>query len=303
MTTATQIPVTSEVPGVSALAPPARPAVGTGGSSRIGADRRVLRRGSLLLSAVVAAGVLGGGTASLLRHTTSDTVTAGATTTAVVATSATAALEGTPEAAAAAIGPSVVTVEVTGTQTSDTGSGVIVRATGATAYILTNNHVVAAAENGGTVHVILSDGRSVVATIAGHDATADLALLRTSGISGLTAATFADSSSLHVGQAVLAVGAPLGLSNTVTEGIVSTLSREVTTESGSFKAVQTDAAINPGNSGGALVDLAGRVIGINTAIAATGSTGSSAQSGSIGVGFAIPSNTAVSVADRLIAAV
>jgi putative serine protease PepD len=213
----------------------------------------------------------------------------------------------------------VVTVEVTGSETvsgggffggeqtqqvSDTGSGIVLRSEGSTGYIVTNNHVIAAALNGGTVHVTLNDGRTVAASIVGHDTTDDLAVIKVAGVSGLKAATFADSDQLKVGQAVLAVGAPLGLSNTVTQGIVSTLHRPVATgEAGAgaqavIDAVQTDAAINPGNSGGALVDLAGRVVGINSAIASTGA--SSGQAGNIGVGFAIPSNDAADVADQLI---
>jgi putative serine protease PepD len=215
-------------------------------------------------------------------------------------------VKGTPEAAAATIAPSVVTVEVTGQvgspfggvqSQSDTGSGVVIRAEG---YVLTNNHVVAAAVDGGSVHVTLSDGRTVPATIVGTDASADLAVLKLNGVSGLTAATFAKSDDLKIGQAVLAVGAPLGLANTVTQGIVSTLHRPVATGESTnsqavIDAVQTDAAINPGNSGGALVDLAGRVVGINSAIATAGGT-----SGNIGVGFAIPSETATKIADQII---
>jgi putative serine protease PepD len=198
---------------------------------------------------------------------------------------------------------------VTGTQSSgfgqqqvaDTGSGVIIRTAG---YILTNNHVVAAAANGGTVNVTLADGTTVPAHIVGTDTTTDLAVIKIDGQTGLKAATFAASDALKIGQAVIAVGAPLGLSNTVTEGIVSTLHRPVATGDSTssqavIDAVQTDAAINPGNSGGALVDLAGRVVAIPSAIASTGSSGSG-QSGNIGVGFGIPSETATKVADQLI---
>src|SRR5207302_1342242 len=146
----------------------------------------------------------------------------------------------------------------------------------------------------------LSDGRRVSRSIVGTGPSADLAVIKLNGVTGLTAATFAPSDNLRVGQAVLAVGAPLGLANTVTQGIVSTLHRPVrtgdTTNSQSvIDAVQTDAAINPGNSGGALVDLAGRVVGINSAIATAGGT-----SGNIGVGFAIPSETATKIADEII---
>lgn len=281
-------------------------------------SRRRPGRGALLVAlAVVAGGAAGGVVTERLAGGSSAPVAAPAVVSrsAGVVQPALSSSAATPESAAVAIAPSVVTVEVTGTQTatsqfggtqaqavSDTGSGVVLRADG---YVLTNNHVVAAAEGGGTVSITLSDGRTVPATVVGRDATDDLAVLKVA-VSGLKAATFADSEQLRVGQAVLAVGAPLGLANTVTQGIVSTLHRPVSTgEAGAsaqsvIDAVQTDAAINPGNSGGALVDLAGRVVGINSAIASTGSSGSG-QSGNIGVGFAIPSNDAAKVADQLIA--
>lgn len=284
------------------------------------ASRTPRRRTAALVTAgLLAAAATGGATGALV---TRDQPTTSAMTSAVTRGAGTVGTTapGTPESAAAVISPSVVTVEVSGTATtsggffgglqpqaiSDTGSGVILRATGNTAYVLTNNHVVSAAIRGGSVHVTLNDGRTVSATIVGTDTTSDLAVLKLTGVSGLRAAVFADSDALKVGQPVLAVGAPLGLSNTVTQGIVSTLHRPVSTgESGAgaqavLDAVQTDAAINPGNSGGALVDLAGRVVGINSAIATTGSSGTS-QSGNIGVGFAIPSNDAARVADQLIA--
>jgi putative serine protease PepD len=257
---------------------------------------------ALLALALVVGGGVGGGVATLLE----DDRTAVSGTTVLDTRSLGSVVKGTPEAAAATIAPSVVTVEVTGqvgtpfggTQSqSDTGSGVIIRSEG---YVLTNNHVVAAAVDGGSVHVTLADGRTVAASIVGTDPSADLAVLKLDGASGLTAATFAKSDDLKVGQAVLAVGAPLGLANTVTQGIVSTLHRPVRTGQSSnsqavIDAVQTDAAINPGNSGGALVDLAGRVVGINSAIATAGGT-----SGNIGVGFAIPSETATKIADQII---
>ena len=283
--------------------------------------RRPVRRGSLLLAlALVAAGGTGGAVVAAVDHASGTTQAAISTTTTSSTSTVsrpTGSVPGTPEDAAAVIGPSVVTIEVTGTsdtssggafgspsqRVSDTGSGIVLNTDG---YVLTNNHVVAAAEGGGSVHVTLRDGTTVAATIVGHDTTDDLAVVKLSGARNLVAATFADSESLKVGQTVLAVGAPLGLSNTITQGIVSTLHRPVATgESGAssqsvIDAVQTDAAINPGNSGGALVDLAGHVVGINSAIATTGSSGSG-QSGSIGVGFAIPANDAVRVAKQLIA--
>jgi putative serine protease PepD len=261
---------------------------------------------ALLALALVGGGAAGGAVAHALDAGSTTTVISPLVGGKVVS----GPISGTPEAAAAAIGPSVVTVEVTGQTTStfgqaqsqsDTGSGIVIRSEG---YIVTNNHVVAAAANGsGSVHVTLANGDTVPATIVGTDPTTDLAVIKITGVDGLRAATFADSGSLAVGQAVLAIGAPLGLANTVTQGIVSTLHRPVRTgESGGssqavLDAIQTDAAINPGNSGGALVDLAGRVVGINSAIATAGD----GSSGNIGVGFAIPSAVANKVAEQLIA--
>jgi putative serine protease PepD len=276
------------------------------------APKRARRPGTavLLALALVVGGAAGGGVAEYLHDDSSSTVLSSTPLASGTVKNGTSTIAGTPESAAAIIGPSVVTIEVTGQQStgfgtqtvSGTGSGVIIRDSG---YILTNNHVVAEAVGGGTVFVTLADGKTVPAHIVGTDATTDLAVIKIDGQSGLKAATFAKSESLKVGQAVIAVGAPLGLSNTVTEGIVSTLHRPVRTGDSSgnsqavIDAVQTDAAINPGNSGGALVDLGGRVVGINSAIASTGS--STGQSGNIGVGFAIPSETATKVADQLIA--
>jgi putative serine protease PepD len=272
-----------------------------------------LRTAALFSAAVLAAGTVGGVvTGTMVRGDTTAVVPTSVTrTTSTVA----AAVTGTAESAAAVTAPSVVTLEVTGTQTgfggfggaarteevSSTGSGIVIRTDG---YILTNDHVVSAAADGGTVTVTFDDGDTAPATLVGQDPTSDLAVVKVTGASGLRAATFADSDALRVGQAVLAVGAPLGLSNTVTEGIVSTLHRPVSTgesDAGGqavLDAVQTDAAINPGNSGGALVDLAGHVVGVNSAIA---TTGGSSVPGNIGVGFAIPSNDAADVADQLIA--
>jgi len=289
-------------PGTTAVLPPEPPPPAPPVASPPARPRRSGTAGLLALALVVGGGA-GGGVAHALDDGKAAVVS-GAT--ALDTRSLGSIVKGTPESAAAIIAPSVVTVEVTGqvgspfggTQSqSDTGSGVVIRSEG---YVLTNNHVVAAAVDGGSVHVTLSDGRTVSATIVGTDPSADLAVLKLDGVSGLTAATFAKSNDLRVGQAVLAVGAPLGLANTVTQGIVSTLHRPVQTGESTnaqavIDAVQTDAAINPGNSGGALVDLAGRVVGINSAIATAGGT-----SGNIGVGFAIPSETATKVADQII---
>jgi putative serine protease PepD len=193
----------------------------------------------------------------------------------------------------------VVTVTVESGRSGGVGSGVVLDASG---HILTNEHVVQAAQQGGTVTVTFGDGQTAEATIVGTSPTNDLAVLKVSGVENLVPAAFAQSSSLEVGQAVVAAGAPLGLSESVTSGIVSNTARPVRSGSNDdavYLAVQTDAAINPGNSGGPLVDLNGAVVGINSSVAGTGSSGG--QSGNIGIGFAIPSDVAVRVASELIA--
>ncbi|MHB1801583.1 MAG: S1C family serine protease, partial [Actinomycetes bacterium] len=172
------------------------------------------------------------------------------------------------------------------------------------------NHVIAAAAGGGgQIAVTFNTGKTVSATIVGRDTVSDLAVIKVSGVSGLTPASLGSSASLVVGQPVVAVGSPLGLSGTVTSGIVSALHRPVSTAGAGaaqgtvFDAIQTDAPINPGNSGGPLVNLSGQVVGINSAIATLGTSnpfGSSGQSGSIGLGFSIPIDTARPIAAQLI---
>ena len=213
---------------------------------------------------------------------------------------------------AAAVEPSVVTVQVTGQAGSGEGSGVILDTKG---HVLTNNHVVTDASGSGSITVVLNDGRLYQATVVGTDPSTDLAVLQiTSAPSDLRPAVLGDSSAVQVGDQVLAAGNPLGLSDTVTTGIVSAVNRPVTTSASNTSpfggssgqavftsAIQTDAAINPGNSGGALVDSRGRVIGITSSIASLGTSSSSGgQSGSIGLGFAIPINEAKDVANQLI---
>ncbi len=214
-------------------------------------------------------------------------------------------VDGTVAMAAAAISNSVVTVNVASGSQGGTGSGIIIKSDG---YILTNNHVVTldsqTQATANQITVTLPDGSTKAATVVGTDTTDDLAVIRVTS-SGLSAASFASSSALVVGQTVVAMGAPLGLSNTVTSGIVSALARPVATGSGAsasiFDAIQTDAAINPGNSGGPLVDLNGHVVGVNSAIAGTGAgNASTAQSGNIGIGFAIPADEASRIASELI---
>jgi len=217
---------------------------------------------------------------------------------------------------AAAVSPSVVAITVTSDQGGGQGSGVIFDTSG---RILTNNHVVTAGGTGGVITVTLNDKRTYAATVVGTDPTTDLAVIKLTNAPGdLKAITLGNSATLRVGDPVMAVGNPLGLAGTVTTGIVSALNRPVTTTTDPTNptdpfgapsatdpvvtnAVQTSAAINPGNSGGALVNASGQLIGINSAIASLGSsTGSSAQSGNIGIGFAIPVNEAKSIAAQLI---
>ena len=215
---------------------------------------------------------------------------------------------------AAAVSPAVVTIQTQGASSGGTGSGVIYDAQG---DIVTNYHVIASVLGGGQIQVTLADGRLYSAKVIGHDKTTDLAVIRLDDPpSNLTVARFASSANLEVGAPVMAIGAPLGLSNTVTTGIVSALNRPVevsvdesaTSEDGTqassdlvvTNAIQIDASINPGNSGGPLFDATGAVIGINSSIKSL-ATSSDGQAGSIGLGFAIPSDLVVSVADQLIA--
>ena len=201
--------------------------------------------------------------------------------------------------------PSVVTINVKGAGTAGTGSGFVLRKDG---YILTNNHVVDGAAKTGKITVLFSDGKQSEAKIIGRDASYDLAVIRVDR-RDLPALGFGVSSTVVVGDPVIAVGAPLGLDSTVTSGIVSALNRPVApggsgdSTAAFINAIQTDAAINPGNSGGPLLDMAGRVIGVNSAIARLAGSGGPVgeQSGNIGVGFAIPSDQARKTAEQLIA--
>jgi putative serine protease PepD len=230
-------------------------------------------------------------------------------------------------ATAAAVAPSVVAITVKSGQSEAQGSGVVIDAKG---HILTNNHVVSGAGSGASITVTLNDGRTYKATVAGTDPSTDLAVITLSSApSDLKPIAIGNSDDIKVGDPVMAIGNPLGLAGTVTTGIVSALNRPVTTaaeddnqsqdqnpfgqipgqdqqpQTGSdstdvvTNAIQTSAAINPGNSGGALVNASGQLIGINSAIASLGSS-SSGQSGSIGIGFAIPANEAKSIASQLI---
>lgn len=203
--------------------------------------------------------------------------------------------------------PSVVTLHVTGTDQSDTGTGFVLDTQG---HILTNNHVVAPAGPGGEISVTFSSGDTIKAKVVGHDSGYDLAVVQVRGVPGLTPLPLGNSDDVQVGDPVVAIGAPFDLANTVTSGIISAKERPITAggEKGDgsdvsyVDALQTDAPINPGNSGGPLLDSRGQVIGINSAIrSADGSSDSeSEQAGSIGLGFAIPVNQARRVAEELI---
>ncbi|MGK5555485.1 trypsin-like peptidase domain-containing protein [Actinomadura kijaniata] len=202
--------------------------------------------------------------------------------------------------------PSVVMIRVKGATGEGAGTGFIVQG----GYIVTNNHVVApAAQGGGEIEVVFNDKKTLPATIKGRDPGSDIAVVKAEGNHSLPPLPLGDSDELAVGDPVIAIGSPLGLQGSVTTGIVSSLNRAVPTrgESGGdasvLNAIQTDAAINPGNSGGPLVDARGRVIGINTAIATLGGQGvdgGEAPSGSIGLGFAIPINHGRRVAQEII---
>jgi putative serine protease PepD len=201
----------------------------------------------------------------------------------------------------ALVTPSVVSISVKTATGGGTGSGSIYKSSGASSYIITNNHVVEAAATSGSIKVEFADGEEIAASIVGRDRMYDIAVLQVKK-GNLPAIALGDSSKVSVGDEVLAIGSPLGLANTVTQGIISALNRPVTagtTDSTSYvNAIQTDAAINPGNSGGALVDAQGRIIGVNSAIATLTSGGTS---GSIGLGFSIPINEAKRVIDEIIA--
>ena len=200
------------------------------------------------------------------------------------------------------VSPSVVTVNVTSSLGSGTGSGVIYQTSATQTYIITNNHVIESAVTTGTIEVEMDNGEIVPATIVGRDSAYDLAVIKISKGNQPTI-TVGNSSTLNIGDQVIAFGSPLGLDHTVTSGIVSSLNRPVTTGTTGAEsyvdAIQTDAAINPGNSGGALTDAQGNLVGINYAIASLGSS-SLSQSGSIGVGFSIPISETQRVIDEII---
>lgn len=203
------------------------------------------------------------------------------------------------EAVASELLPSTVQIFASGAEDA-TGSGFVFDDEG---HIITNNHVIAGAVEDGTVEVQATDGTRFEVTVVGRSPVYDIAVLQADEARDLQPVSFGSSEDLVVGQGVVAIGSPLGLAATVTHGIISAKNRPVTTGSSSddasyINAVQTDAAINPGNSGGPLVNLAGQVVGVNSAIATTG--GISGSGGSIGVGFAIPSEQVLRTAAQII---
>lgn len=273
-------------------------------------------RGPLALLAAVAivAAAIGGGTAYGIQELTgNDTVTSSSTSTNVIPSSA----KGTVSGVAKAVSPSIVEINATSNAGESTGSGVIITSDG---EIITNNHVISGAS---TIKVSTSDGKTYTAKVVGTDSKKDLALIKLENASGLAPATLGNSDGVQVGDQVVAIGSPEGLTGTVTSGIVSALNRDVTvaTDEGqsqnqnqgggngqwpfefggqqfngdtgssttTYKAIQTDASLNPGNSGGALIDMNGNIIGINSAMYSASSDSSTA--GSAGLGFSIPINT------------
>jgi putative serine protease PepD len=224
------------------------------------------------------------------------------TTSQVVDTPDQAAADGTIAHVAQEVLPSVVKIEVSSAQGAGSGSGIVLSSDG---QILTNNHVVEAAGDSGSISVSFNDGSSAPAKILGTDPLTDTAVIQAEDVDGLTPITIGKSSDLQVGEGVVAIGSPFGLESTVTTGIVSALDRPVDVGSDSqgnsttYPAIQTDAAINPGNSGGPLVDMNGHLVGINSSIR-TSSSSSTEQGGSIGLGFAIPIDEVNPIVDQMI---
>ncbi|WP_333768720.1 S1C family serine protease, partial [Streptomyces sp. IBSBF 2435] len=259
---------------------------------------------AVLVAALVAGGVGGGIGYWAAEHNDNDTTSS----TTVSDTGSQKALNRAPTSVAGIANkalPRVVTIKASGSQESGTGTGFVYDTEG---HILTNNHVVAPAANGGKLTVTFSNGKTYDATVVGRAQGYDVAVVKLKDASGvtLTPLPLGNSDQAAVGDATIAIGAPFGLSGTVTTGIVSAVHRPVASSDGQgsassyMSAIQTDASINPGNSGGPLLNANGAVIGINSAIQPGGATQPGSQGGSVGLGFAIPINQAKRVADELI---
>ncbi|UYQ63004.1 S1C family serine protease [Streptomyces peucetius] len=299
-------------------APPVSPVPPAPPAHRARAKRPV----ALIAAVAIVAAAIGGGTSALVGELAGDTGGSGSSPVAT-GTNVSQSSKGTVAGVAQAVSPSIVEINATSNTGRSTGSGVIITSDG---EIVTNNHVVSGADS---IKVRLSDGRTYEADVLGTDPGKDLALVKLQDASGLKAAALGDSSKVEVGDEVVAIGSPEGLTGTVTSGIVSALDRDVTVakdeeqpqqqdprqtwpfefggqqfngdtgdSTTTYKAIQTDASLNPGNSGGALINMNGEIIGINSAMyspsSATGST-----AGSVGLGFAIPVNTVKADLDSL----
>ncbi|CAM5393310.1 S1C family serine protease [Streptomyces tanashiensis] len=327
-------PITTEAgttiwPSGGHVPPPVDPPLVATVPAPVPSPRRRARRGVGLMAAVaIAAAAVGGGTATLVQQLTSDPATTASSST-VSGTNVSASSRGTVAGVAEAVSPSIVEISAASNAGKSTGSGVIITSDG---EIVTNNHVISGASS---VTVQLSDGKTYRAEVVGTDPDKDLALIKLQGASGLKAATLGDSSKVRVGDEVVAIGSPEGLTGTVTSGIVSALDRDVTVakdddgqdqqqgqqqwdprqgwpfefggqqfngDTGSskttYKAIQTDASLNPGNSGGALINMNGEIIGINSAMYSPSSS-SGSTAGSVGLGFAIPVDTVKADLDSL----
>ena len=294
-------------------------AASSGARGRTGLSAAVLV-GALVLGGL--AGVGGSMAYSSLHDDGSTGTTPSDTGQPIQATKTVAVPDGTVEKVASAVLPAVVKVNVSGQSESGSGSGIVLTKDG---EILTNNHVVAVAGNGGSISVNFNNGATKKARVVGTDPVTDLAVIKADGVSNAATAALGKSGDLRVGQTVVAVGSPFGLNATVTSGIVSALNRPVSVStqqpgqaqqdpfglqqppqsgqqdpSTTYPAIQTDAAINPGNSGGPLVDLSGRVVGINSSIRTSSGSGVGTDSGgSIGLGFAIPIDEVLPIVNQI----
>jgi putative serine protease PepD len=264
-------------------------------------------RGKRLAVTVVTASLLLGGAAGVggaaAWTSTHDQVQSSPVLAQTGPATAQTAATGSIEKVAQGVLPSVVMIDVSGPGGVGSGSGIILSQDG---KILTNNHVVALGANGGRMSVSFNDGSHAPAKVLGTDPLTDTAVIQAQGVNGLTPATLGHSSSLQVGQGVVAIGSPFGLDATVTSGIVSALNRPVNVGQVSqgnatvYPAIQTDAAINPGNSGGPLVNLSGEVVGIDAAIQTATDQSAGGEPGSIGLGFAIPIDEVLPIVQQMI---
>ena len=275
------------------------PPIATAPAPVEGANRP--RTGPLLAGGAalaLVAGAIGGGVGFTLADRASTPAVVSPAAAGSAAAPAPAA--GSIAAIAAAVQPAVVQLDVTGSAGEGTGSGFIISEDGT---IVTNHHVIAGAGDGGTIRVSFPDGSTATGKLLGSNPGYDIAVVKVDR-SGLATIPLGTSDGLLVGESVIAIGSPLGLQGTVTTGIVSALDRPVTAggegETAFINAIQTDAAINPGNSGGPLVNAQGEVIGVNSAIATMGQSGPMGQAGNIGLGFAIPIDTAKRIADEIV---